>query len=283
VTSTLAEWHTRAMLAPVSDERVKRLANATVLPALALGAVALARGGVSMAKGVVRPDYVTGPQISRELGWVASVMEAAQNGILIGNDGALEKLAQCDCFIVSPEIRWRPGAHRAEEIGEKLRGMGVTEILTPTGGMEGVRALALLRKGVGDSRSEDAGGLIKERQFLGRQVAFIGDCETHKIASSQADVSVHVCYPPFREAPPGGIALFEPALEGVLALRRIATAYNNRLRGGFATALVPNVACAVGALYFGMPILSVVALTNAGTLVSYLDAGRALRAAGAGR
>ena len=36
-----------------------------------------------------------------------------------------------------------------------------------------------------------------------------------------------------------------------------------------------------GAFSFGLPILSVVALTNAGTLVSYLEARRALLAAGA--
>jgi cation transport ATPase len=282
-TSTLAEWHTQAMLAPVSQERVRRLATSTVLPALALAAVAIFRGGVSMAKGMVRPDYVTGPLISRELGWVASVMEAAQNGILINNDGALEKLAQCDCLVFSPTVKWRQGERPAEEIGKALRELGVEEILMATGSTGGSRALAMLQKGIGVSCPVDAGGLIKERQYLGRRVAFIGDCVALKEAAAQADVAVHVSHPPFREIPPGPIALFEPEPEGVLALRRIATAYNNRLRASFATALIPNAACVVGAFYFGLPILGVVALTNAGTLASYLHAGRALRAAQAGR
>jgi cation transport ATPase len=73
--------------------------------------------------------------------------------------------------------------------------------------------------------------------------------------------------------------LIEPSLESVLALRSIATAYADRQRGSFATALVPNVACVIGALYFGVPILGVVALTNAGTLASYLQGQRAMRAA----
>ncbi len=282
VTSRLAEWHTEAMVAPVSQLRVKRLATATVLPALALGVVAIFRGGVSMAKGVVRPDYVTGPSISRELGWVASVMEAAENGVFIGNDGALEKLAKCDCFVFGPGIRWRPGRSGAEEIGKELRALGVEEILTPLGSMEGSRSLALLQQGVGEARALDAGGLIKERQFLGREVAFIGDCVAFKEASTQANVAVHVCRAPFRAEPEGEIALIEPVLEGLLALRRIATVYNNRVRGSFATALIPNVACVAGALYFGLPILGVVALTNAGTLVNYLQAERALKAAGRG-
>lgn len=280
VTSTVADWHAQAMRAPVSDAKVKRMATAAVLPALALAALAIIRGGVSMAKGVIRPDYVTGPQIARELGWLASVMEAARNGVFIGSDAELEKLARCDCFVISPEIARRHGALPAEEIGEALRGLGVEEILTPMGSMEGSRSLVLLRKGVGESRPVDAGGLIKERQFLGKEVAFVGDCTVYQEASSQADVSVHVCRPPFEAAPPGGIVLIEPSLESVLALRSIATTYADRQRGGFATALVPNVACVIGALYFGVPILGVVALTNAGTLASYLQGQRAMRAAG---
>jgi len=90
---------------------------------------------------------------------------------------------------------------------------------------------------------------------------------------------VHVCYPPFGDAPPAGVALFEPSLDGVVALRRIATDYNERVKGIFATALIPNVACVIGALYFGLPILGVVALTNAGTLVSYLQSQQAIRLA----
>jgi cation transport ATPase len=74
----------------------------------------------------------------------------------------------------------------------------------------------------------------------------------------------------------------EPELESVLALRRISATYNNRLRESFTTALIPNVACVIGALYLGLPILGVVALTNAGTFVTYIQSGRALRAAGAG-
>ena len=282
-TSTLAEWHTQAMLAPVSQERVHGMATSTVLPVLALGVVAILHGGISMTKGVLRPDYVSGPLISQELGWVAAVMEAAQNGILINNHAALEKLAKCDCFVFSPAVKWRPGARGAEEIGAALRELGVEEILMATGSTGGSGTLAMLQKGVGVSHSVDAGGLIKERQYLGKKVAFIGDCAALKDAAERADVAVHVCHPPFSETPPGPIALFEPELEGVLALRAIATAYNNQLRASFATALIPNVACVVGAFSFGLPVLGVIALTNAGTLANYLQARRALRAAEAGR
>jgi len=282
-TSTLAAWHAEAMMAPVSQDRVKRLATSTVLPAIGLAALALFRNGVSMAKCMVRPDYVTGPLIARELGWVASVMEAARNGVLIRNDSALEKLAECDCFVFSPDVRWRPGAYKAEEIASALRELGVVEILIPADDIAGSRSLSTMVQGIGEARPVDSTGLIKERQYLGHEVVFIGDCETYADAAAQADVAVHVCHPPFDKAPPTAIALFEPELQGVLALRSVATGYNNRLRGSFATALIPNAACIVGALYFGLPILGVVALTNAGTLVSYLQAGRALKAASVGR
>jgi cation transport ATPase len=281
--STLAQWHAEALMAPVSEDRVKRMATSAVLPAIALAALALMRNGVSMAKCMTRPDYVTGPLIARELGWVASVMEAARNGVLIRNDAALEKLAQCDCFVFNPDVRWRPGAHKPEEIASALRDLGVAEILIPAGDMSDSHSLSTMVHGVGETRPVDSAGLIRERQYLGRQVVFIGDCETYADAAAQADVAVHVCHPPFHKAPPTAIALFEPDLQEVLALRSIATDYNNRLRGSFATALIPNAACVIGALYFGLPILGVVALTNAGTLVSYLQAGRALKAASAGR
>jgi cation transport ATPase len=282
-TATLAEWHSEALLAPVSHERVKRIATSAVLPAIGLAALALARDGVSMAKCMVRPDYVTGPLIARELGWVASVMEAARNGLLIRNESGLEMLAQCDCFIFGPDVRWRPGQSETEEIADALRDLGVEEILVAAGGATGSRALSTIIDGIGQTRPIDSAGLIKERQYLGRQVAFIGDCETYPDAAAKADVAVHICHPPFQKPPPTPIALVEPEFQSVLALRTIATDYNNRLRGSFATALIPNVACIAGALYFGLPILGVVALTNAGTLVSYLQAGRALKAASAGR
>jgi cation transport ATPase len=136
-----------------------------------------------------------------------------------------------------------------------------------------------LPDGVADSSPIDAGGLIKERQYLGRQVAFFGDCAAYAEASAQADVAIHICRPPYREEAPSGIALLEPALEGVLALRGIAADYDARLRGSYLTALVPNAACVIGALTFGLPVLGVVALTNVGAFASYLEAGRAVRAA----
>jgi cation transport ATPase len=281
-TALLAEWHAQALAAPVSKDRVHRMATSAVLPAIALAALALLRNGVSMAKCMTRPDYVTGPLIARELGWAASVMEAARNGLLIRNDAALEKLAQCDCFIFSADVRWRPGASNASEIASALRELGVEEILIPAGDASGSSALSTIVHGIGETRPVDSTGLIKERQYLGRQVAFIGDCETHAEAAALADIAVHVSHPPFLKPPPTDIALFEPELQGVLALRGIATGYNDRLRGSFATALIPNVACIIGALYLGLPILGVVALTNAGTLASYLQAGRALRAASTG-
>jgi hypothetical protein len=279
VTATLAEWHSHAVLAPVSDERVNRTATSAVLPALALAVVALFRGGFGMAKGVIRPDYVTGPMVSRNLGWVASVIRAARNGVFIGNDSDLDKLARCDCFIISPEIPWRPGAQAAEDIGQQLRDLGVDDLLSPMGGSNGRHTLMVLRKGIGEPRSIDAGLLIKERQFLGKEVAFIGDCREHPEAAALANIAIHVCEPPFDTAPPAGIALFNPTLDSLLTLRAIATSYNERSKASFATALIPNVACVIGALYFGVPILGVVTLTNAGTLANYLQGRRALQQA----
>jgi hypothetical protein len=279
VTSTLATWHSRAIAEPVSQERVKRTATATVAPVLALTLIALTRGGVSNAKAVIRSDYVTGPHISRELGWVAAVVEAARGGIFIANDSVLEKLAQCDCFVFSPGVRWRPGGETAEEIDHGLRALGVEEVLMPMGKTAGAGTIAVLHPELGESRPVDAGGLIKERQYLGRQVAFIGDCEAFPIASSRADVAVHICHAPLPEVPPYSIALLEPGLGAVLALRQIANDYHNRLRGGFATALIPNATSLVGTFYFGLPVLAVVILTNAGTFASYLESRHAIRTA----
>jgi hypothetical protein len=284
VTARLAAWHGQAMAQRASHDRAKRLANSTVVPVLGLALLAVWRGGISMGKAVIRPDYVNGPVIARELGWLAAAIDAAQNGLLIRNDVALEKLAQCDCFIFSPGVSWRPGERPAGEIGEALRALGVEEILTPAGTMDGSRSLVLhhagMNGGFGNANAMDTGALIKERQYLGRQVAFFGDCIAYAGAASQADVSIHVCHPPFNEEPPGEIAVLEPALEAVLALRAIAAEYNARLKDSVAAALIPNVACVLAAFSFGFPVLGVFALTNAGTLASYLGNASAVRAAG---
>ena len=146
-------------------------------------------------------------------------MEAADNGIFIGNESALEKLARCDCFIFSPGIAWRPGGRGAEEIGTALRDLGVEEILTPMGSMDGSRTLTLLQKGVGDARPVDAGGLIKERQYLGKEVAFIGDCSATSRPPPRLTWPSMYAIRPFTKSPAAEIAFFEPELEGVLALR----------------------------------------------------------------
>jgi hypothetical protein len=280
VTSKLAELHMQSLAAPLSHERVKRLATSAVLPTLVLGAAAIFRGGVSMAKGVIRPDYVTGPSVARELGWIASAIKAARTGVYVANDIALEKLAQCNCMIFSPEIRWQPGRSAPEEVGAALRELGVEEILAPSERFDGDHSLALLGEGIAETRPVDTGGLIKERQFLGKQVAFIGDCNRYREEAAQADVAVHVCHPPFHDATAGQVALLSRELEAVLAAKQIAVDFHNRLHASFATALIPNAACVIGAVYFGVPILGVVALTNAGTLANYWQGARELRAAG---
>jgi hypothetical protein len=281
-TSALARWQRQALDAPVSEERVTRMANATVPITLALTGLALWRGGIPMGKGVIRPDYFTGPALSRSLGWVAAIHEAAGAGLFIRNDAALEKLAQCDCFVFGPGVAWRPGGGKPEEIGIALGGMGVEEVLMPHDTGNGTRTMVIHSMGaggIGDPRPHDAVALIRERQYFGRRVAFIGDCATHAQAAAQADVPVHVCRPPFDEEPAGAIALIDPGLDGVLALRRIAARFDNRLSGSFLRALVPNAACTAGALYLGLPVIGVILLTNAGTLVSYLEAKRAIRRA----
>jgi hypothetical protein len=60
-------------------------------------------------------------------------------------------------------------------------------------------------------------------------------------------------------------------------LRRLARATVHRLRRGRCTALAVNVARLAGALGLEWPVLVVVALTNAGTLLDFFQATRALR------
>ncbi len=281
ITAQLAEWHGRSTSLRVKDPRVERFANSAVLPAIALGVVAILRGGVSMAKPVIRSDYLTGPSLSRELGWVTSVIQAAQHGVFIGNDDALRKLAECDCFVISSDIGWHEGDRSPGQVCEALRGVGVEVVLLHTG-----KSSSSVRGRNGDDRPSgnldmrNASILIKERQYLGRQVAFFGDCIAQNDASSQADVGVHVCAPPFAKSPPSDIVLLDPSMDGIVALREIAAKYNNGLRATFGTVLLPNAACVVGALYFGLPIIGAIVLTNAGTFASYFQASRALRRAG---
>jgi hypothetical protein len=49
--------------------------------------------------------------------------------------------------------------------------------------------------------------------------------------------------------------------------------------GAAVTVLIPKLACAIGALYFGLSVPGVIVLTNAGMVVNYVEAGRTVRAA----
>ncbi len=90
-----------------SEHHAADLADRTTLPILLLGAAALVQGGLSMAKTTIRPDYLTGPAISEKMSGLATVIRAANDGIVIAGNSYLEKLLKCDSIVFDDSVAWQ--------------------------------------------------------------------------------------------------------------------------------------------------------------------------------
>jgi cation transport ATPase len=101
----IALWQRDALRYQDSEHHAADLADRTTLPILLLGAAALVQGGLSMAKTTIRPDYLTGPAISEKMSGLATVIRAANDGIVIAGNSYLEKLLKCDSIVFDETCR----------------------------------------------------------------------------------------------------------------------------------------------------------------------------------
>jgi E1-E2 ATPase len=279
----MASWFGEALRRPSPTLKAQSFAEATILPALVLGAAALSRGGLHMTKAVIRPDYFSGPAIAEDLGELLTIIQAAEAGFVITDQSALDRLAKADCWIFDDSVPWKYAARDGVGFAPELRAQGVREVLflSSQPPIESAQLAQQLGFDVYHSPviSETAKTFISNRQLIGQTVAYFGDCTKRPGISKQADVAITVSNGPHLDTPAAPLALFLPDLARCGALHSLLQARASTVSHAFITSVVPNLAAVGGAIYLDFSVLVSVILTNLGTLASYYRWRRTLQSA----
>ncbi len=124
-----------------------------------------------MAKSVARPDYLTGPALSVELGELAITLQAGVLGLLFASSEALARIAEADCFVIDESvIPCRRVAEPVESIGDRLRWLGVREVIVISHRPSDEIARLAEEVGAdmvpGGQSAVEKTGFIAQRQFL---------------------------------------------------------------------------------------------------------------------
>ena len=84
-----------------SSSDVERIANRNAKPALAASALSffLTRT-LRPSQALIRPDYATAPRLSAQLSALHGVAGGLQRGVLFRNPAALDRLAECDVYVI---------------------------------------------------------------------------------------------------------------------------------------------------------------------------------------
>jgi hypothetical protein len=279
----IALWHREALRRQDSEHRAAEIADRTTLPILLVGAAALAQGGLSMAKATIRPDYLTGPTITEKMSGLATVIRAANEGIVIAGNLSLEKLLKCDSIVFDDTVPWETPETGRESFERIVRNRGLAEVVFFAGAPE--KNAAALAASLGfDSFQADRSGAskrsyIEQRQNLGHSVIYVGDCTTERAVAEQADVAISVLELPYDKPNKTSIALLSPDLQKILQLRAIAADAIDEFKLGFGLSLAPNLAAVFGALFLASPTSVAVLLTNLGMLANYIRSGSILHRA----
>ena len=276
----VALYHREALRRQDSEHHAGDLADRTTLPILLLGAAALAQGGLSMAKATIRPDYMTGPAIAEKMSGLATVIRAANRGIVISGNSYLEKLIRCDSIVFDDSIGWRTAETGQETFVQQALKQGFTEIIffssdskKSAAELAGSLGVLVVRE---NSSAASKRAYIEERQRAGHSVIYVGDCSKEGAVAEQADVAISVLEAPYNKTSKGTIAFLSPDLIKILQLRAIAREAIDEFKLGFRLSLAPNLAAVFGALFLASPTSVAVLLTNLGMLADYVRSGTIL-------
>jgi hypothetical protein len=266
------------------------LAEGSAWLSLAGAVVGFFRGGPEMTMAAARPDYLTGPGLTEECGELAGILAAGLRGLRVPSFGALLELAEADGFVLDegsgPWLFDAEVARAGGTVGERLHRLGVRELVLFSERPPEEAASLGADLVLGHQRAADKAAFLAERLRAGRKLVYLshGNPDPFTGAPAFAAVPVSAASAATSEGPleNAAITFSQPDMEGVIELRRLARAAVHRLRWGQGTAVAVNVACLAGALMLEWPVLVVVALTNAGTLLDFFQAARALRGATGG-
>ncbi len=107
----------------------EQIADKMVLPTLVLGALGFGISGPSAALGILNADYGTGIRVAAPTAVLASLANAARNGIVVKKGSALETLPKIDTFLFD---KTGTLTHETPEVSEIIgaNGYNKEEILT---------------------------------------------------------------------------------------------------------------------------------------------------------
>ena len=276
----LATWYTRAFERRDPKVAASQFAESTALPNFVILVAGIIRGGVHMGKAAAHSDYYTGPVIAAEIANVGTMMKCAGVGAMISSAAILPNLGYADCVVIDESAAdWQTGSTTTHTVGERLRELGVKEVvLVSHQPSEKISALAR-RIGVdvhfGGLSTSDKIEIIRQRQLFGSKVVYLGDADRGAPLVEAADISVVVSNG--NTTPLADIVLLQPDLEQAVLLRTAGVRNMGNDRKNINTALAFNITCTAGALFLGMPILTIAAITNLGTYINYRRAVQSLR------
>jgi len=236
-----------------------------------------------MAKATIRPDYLTGPAISEKMSGLATVIRAANNGIVVAGNLYLEKLLKCDSVVFDDSVEWQTPETDGETFARMAENQGFDDVVFFASSSETDATKLASRLGFQSFRGRSSAAsklaYIEQRQKLGHAVIYVGDCATESAVAEQADVAISVLSLPCNKQKKSGIALLSPDLVKILQLRAIASDAINEFKLGFGLSLAPNLVAVFGALFLASPTSVAVLLTNLGMLADYIRSGTILHLA----
>ena len=203
--------------------------------------------------------------------------------MLIGRPEALIRVAEADCFVIDESVvAWKSAVSSGQTVGERLRQLGVQEVILishrPSDEIARLAKEIGVDTFVGRQSAVEKTSFVAQRHYFGRKIVYFGDVAgVDASVAARADVAVAVASPQSETFPDAAILFRQPDLEKCVLLRLMGLASVEQQKAGRHTALAVNLACVVGALFLQFPMLAVVGLTNLGTLTSYLRTARLLR------
>lgn len=133
----------------------------------------------------------------------------------------------------------------------------------------------------GDFSRDETADFLAACRGRGLKAAFVGDCREHPRAAAEAHVAISLADPAQDgldlDSDPAAFLVQSAGLDPLADLDRIARDHASRVVQAQKLILVPNLLCVAGAFFFGFTGMTVVMLSNLGTLGLYRIASDSLR------
>src|SRR5208282_6881119 len=91
--------------------------------------------------------YLTGPAISEKMSGLATVIRAANSGIVVAGNSYLKKLLKCDSIVFDDSVAWQTPEIGKETFDRMAQNQGLVEVVFFAGSSENYAAKLASRLG----------------------------------------------------------------------------------------------------------------------------------------